>query len=99
MRFLMLNWRDPKNPLTGGAERVTEGYLSALQKRGHEVYWFAYQFPGGSPEEVISGIKIIRGGGAFVLPIFQRAERISLRTHKLEVTTRELVYKIGRAHV
>ena len=63
MRFLMLNWRDPKNPLTGGAERVTEGYLSALQKRGHEVYWFANQFPGASPEDVISGIKIIRGGG------------------------------------
>jgi hypothetical protein len=30
MRFLMLNWRDPRNPRTGGAERVTEGYLKAL---------------------------------------------------------------------
>ena len=37
-------------------------------------------------------IKIVRGGGAYVLPIFQRAERISLLTHKLEVSTVEVVY-------
>ena len=40
MRFLMLNWRDPKNPLAGGAERVTLAYLKELVRRGHEVYWF-----------------------------------------------------------
>ena len=33
MRFLMLNWRDPGNPLAGGAERVTLGYLAALVRR------------------------------------------------------------------
>ena len=38
MRFLMLNWRDPKNPLAGGAERVTLAYLAALVGRGHEVF-------------------------------------------------------------
>lgn len=63
MRFLMLNWRDPRNPKAGGAERVTLGYLAALAKRGHEVYWFAYGFPGGSREETIDGVRIIRGGG------------------------------------
>ncbi len=63
MRFLMLNWRDPKNPKSGGAERVTEGYLAALKRRGHEVYWFANEFPGCSAEEVVNGITIVRGGG------------------------------------
>ncbi|MDH7501872.1 MAG: glycosyltransferase family 4 protein [Verrucomicrobiota bacterium] len=62
MRFLMLNWRDPKNPLAGGAERVTEGYLTALRERGHEVFWFTNTFPGASPEDVISGIRIVRAG-------------------------------------
>jgi hypothetical protein len=56
MRFLMLNWRDPKNPLSGGAERVTQAYLKALVERGHEVYWFTYAFPGAPAEEVIDGI-------------------------------------------
>ena len=65
MRFLMLNWRDPKNPLAGGAERVSQAYLAGLVKRGHEVFWFAYDFPGGAPTETIDGVKIIRGGGKF----------------------------------
>jgi glycosyltransferase involved in cell wall biosynthesis len=59
----MLNWRDPQNPLSGGAERVTQGYLAALAQRGHEVYWFANSFPGCAPEVVIEGIRIVRGGG------------------------------------
>jgi hypothetical protein len=65
MRFLMLNWRDPKNPLSGGAERVSQAYLKALGQRGHEVFWFTYDFPGGATEETIDGIRIIRGGGKF----------------------------------
>ena len=63
MRFLMLNWRDPKNPLSGGAERVTLAYLKGLVQRGHEVYWFAYDFPGAAREEVFEGINLVRGGG------------------------------------
>ena len=63
MRFLMLNWRDPKNPLSGGAERVTLAYLLALKNRGHEVFWFANDFPGGAREEKFQGIQLIRGGG------------------------------------
>lgn len=59
----MLNWRDPKNPLSGGAERVTEGYLRALSARGHEVFWFANAFPGGAPAEEMQGLQIRRGGG------------------------------------
>jgi glycosyltransferase involved in cell wall biosynthesis len=64
MRFLMLNWRDPENPLSGGAERVTLGYLGALAKRGHEVFWFANDFAGARAKETeIEGIRILRGGG------------------------------------
>jgi glycosyltransferase involved in cell wall biosynthesis len=63
MRFLMLNWRDPKNPLAGGAERVTLAYLVALAERGHEVFWFGNDFPGAAREEMFEGIKIVRGGG------------------------------------
>jgi glycosyltransferase involved in cell wall biosynthesis len=63
MRFLMLNWRDPRNPLTGGAERVTLAHLTALVERGHEVYWYTHDFPGGAREEIIDGIHIVRGGG------------------------------------
>ena len=65
MRFLMLNWRDPRNPLAGGAERVTEAYLRALLARGHEVAWFANAFEGASKEEDLDGLQVVRGGGKF----------------------------------
>lgn len=63
MRFLMLSWRDPKNPRSGGAERVTQAYWMALRDRGHEVAWFANEFPGCAAEEAIDGIQVVRGGG------------------------------------
>lgn len=62
MRFLMLNWRDPVNPRSGGAERVTRAYLSDLARRGHEVYWFAPEFPDSAREEELDGIQIVREG-------------------------------------
>ncbi|HUA68193.1 MAG TPA: glycosyltransferase family 4 protein [Candidatus Saccharimonadales bacterium] len=63
MRFLMLNWRDLRSPISGGAERVSLAYLTELIRRGHEVCWFAYDFPGAVREEMFDKIKIVRGGG------------------------------------
>ena len=63
MRFLMLNWRDPKNPLAGGAERVSLAYLAALVQRGHEVCSFTHAYPGAPAEEVVDGIRYVRSGG------------------------------------
>lgn len=40
-------------------------------------------------------IKIVRGGGAFILPIFQKAEFMSLLSHKLDVTTPEVYTEQG----
>lgn len=62
MRFLMLNWRDPSNPRSGGAERVSHGYLSYLAKQGHEVYWFAPLFAGALAEENLDDIRMVRAG-------------------------------------
>ncbi|MEW9109865.1 MAG: flotillin family protein [Cytobacillus gottheilii] len=40
-------------------------------------------------------IKIIRGGGTFVLPVFQQAEPLSLLSSKLEVSTPEVYTEQG----
>ncbi len=61
----MLNWRDPRNPLAGGAERVSLAFLRGLIERGHEVDWFTFAFPGAPDEEQIDGIRILRSGGVF----------------------------------
>ncbi|RXZ77046.1 flotillin family protein [Paenibacillaceae bacterium] len=40
-------------------------------------------------------IKIVRGGGAFILPVFQKAEFLSLLSHKLDVSTPEVYTEQG----
>lgn len=40
-------------------------------------------------------IKIVRGGGAFIWPIFQQAEFLSLLSHKLDVSTPEVYTEQG----
>lgn len=40
-------------------------------------------------------IKIVRGGGAFILPVFQKHQRVSLLSHKLDVTTPEVYTEQG----
>lgn len=40
-------------------------------------------------------IKIVRGGGAFILPIFQKSEFLSLLSHKLDISTPEVYTEQG----
>ncbi|WP_442951172.1 SPFH domain-containing protein [Paenibacillus sp. 481] len=40
-------------------------------------------------------MKIVRGGGAFILPIFQQVQFLSLLSHKLDVTTPEVYTEQG----
>ncbi|GKS54390.1 flotillin family protein [Enterococcus mundtii] len=46
-------------------------------------------------DESNNKIKIVRGGGAFVLPVFQRSNRISLLSSKLDVSTPEVYTEQG----
>ena len=46
-------------------------------------------------DESSNKIKIIRGGGAFIFPVFQQAEPLSLLSSKLEVTTPEVYTEQG----
>ncbi|MEC0182918.1 flotillin family protein [Paenibacillus peoriae] len=48
-----------------------------------------------SEDESGRKIKIVRGGGAFIWPIFQQSEFISLLSHKLDVTTPEVYTEQG----
>ncbi|OGH08644.1 MAG: hypothetical protein A2152_03190 [Candidatus Levybacteria bacterium RBG_16_35_6] len=64
MNILMLNWRDPKNPKSGGAEYVTHEHCKAWVKAGHNVVWFTSKFDGCKDEETIEGVKFIRRGNS-----------------------------------
>lgn len=46
-------------------------------------------------DETFRKIKIVRGGGSFILPIFQKADFLSLLSHKLDVSTPEVYTEQG----
>lgn len=62
MNILWLNWRDIKNPQSGGAEIVTHEVAKRLINHGHEVSLFTARFPGSLSFEIIDKIKIYRFG-------------------------------------
>lgn len=67
MNILILNWRDIKNPKSGGAEVVTQEHAKAWVRAGHNVYWFTSYFSGAKKRENIEGVEIIRWGNAFTV--------------------------------
>ena len=74
MNILILNWRDPKNPKSGGAEIVTMEHAKAWVKNGHSVTWFTSKFKDAKNEEKIQGINIVRRGNFitvyFLAPLY-----------------------------
>lgn len=59
-RILVLNERDPSNPLAGGAETHVFEIFRRLAARGHDVRLLAASFPGAPREEVVQGITVRR---------------------------------------
>jgi len=62
VKILIFNWRDIKNPKSGGAEFVTHEISKRWVNRGHEVTLFTSSFPLSKKEEIIDKVKIIRSG-------------------------------------
>ncbi len=62
MNILVINWQDIRNPLGGGAEVHLHQVFSRIATRGHTVTVLCSMFPGGSAEEVIDGLSIVRRG-------------------------------------
>lgn len=62
LKILILNWRDIKNPKSGGAEIVTHQLAKRWAKSGTFVALFTASFPGAKKQEEIDGVKIFRRG-------------------------------------
>ena len=62
MRLLALNWRDLKNPETGGAEIHLHEILRRAVREGHEVTQISQAVQGLPSEEIMDGVRILRHG-------------------------------------
>lgn len=67
MNILILNWRDPKNPKSGGAEIVTLEHAKGWIKNGNNVTWFTSSFENAKEEEEIEKVKVIRKGSSLTV--------------------------------
>ena len=66
LRFLLVNWRDPRNPEAGGAEVHLHEVARRMVADGFFCVQVSHAFPGGSAEEVIDDVQVIRRGGKFL---------------------------------
>lgn len=66
MNILILSWRDPKHPLSGGAEQVTHEHAKGWIQKGFGVYLFSSRFKGSKSYEVIDGVNVIRRGSQYL---------------------------------
>lgn len=61
-RILVVNWRDIRNPETGGAEVHFHETFTRIAAAGHHVTLLCSRFPGAAAREWIDGIEVIRHG-------------------------------------
>ncbi len=69
MNILILNWRDIKHPLAGGAEISLFEHAKKWKESGANVIWFSSAFSYYKKEEEIDGIKFIRSGSQITVHI------------------------------
>jgi glycosyltransferase involved in cell wall biosynthesis len=70
MNILLLNWRDPKNPKSGGAEKLNIQILKPLIDRGDSVTWYATAVDKLPAVEQYKGITIRRFGSPLTHLLF-----------------------------
>jgi hypothetical protein len=73
MRILLLNWRDIRHPAGGGAEVWAHRVAEGLAQLGHSVTFFAARVADAPNDEIMNGVRVIRGGGR--LGVYRAAKR------------------------
>lgn len=85
-RILVLNERDLKNPLAGGAETHIFEIFARLAAQGHDVTLLAASFPGCRREELVRGVRVVRLANRYAYyGLAPLAARRELRQRRCEV--------------
>ncbi|HSX09854.1 MAG TPA: glycosyltransferase family 4 protein [Candidatus Saccharimonadales bacterium] len=67
MNILILNWRDIKHPLSGGAEISLLEHAKYWKQKGNTITWISSSFKDAKKKEVIDGITVIRKGSHYTV--------------------------------
>ncbi len=91
MNILILNWRDIKNPSSGGAEILTHEIAKRWVKLGNQVTLFSSFFPNSGKEEIVDGVKIIREGHPDARFLFSSVHFLAYRFYRSNVQKFDVV--------
>ncbi|MEK7572818.1 MAG: glycosyltransferase family 4 protein [Patescibacteria group bacterium] len=84
-KILILNWRDIKNPSSGGAEILTHEIAKRFVMWGHQVTQFSSCFPNCLAEEKVDGVKIIRMGHPDARFLFSSVHFLAFKYYRKNV--------------
>src|SRR3989344_8185981 len=82
MIILIFNWRDIKNPSSGGAEILTHELAKYLVKKKNKVTLFTSKFEGSSDTEDIDGVTIIRDGYSIARYFFNSVHYLAFKRYR-----------------
>ncbi len=85
MHILILNWRDIKHPLSGGAEIVLFEHAKYWRLRGATVTWYSPMFHGAKTKEMIENIQFVRGGGRFTVYVNAAFYYVKYLRHSIDI--------------
>ena len=91
MNILILNWRDIKNPSSGGAEILTHEIAKRWVKLGNQVTLFSSSFPNSKKEEVIDGVKFVREGHPDARFLFSSVHFLAFKFYRSNVQKFDVV--------
>lgn len=77
MKILILNWRDIKHPLAGGAEQSLYEHAKYWVKKGAVVDWYSSSWKGAKKSEEIDGIRFRRNGNHYTVHLLTFLEYFS----------------------
>ncbi len=84
MKILIFNWRDVKNPKSGGAEILTHEMAKRWVNWGNEVTLFSSRFHNSAKEEVLDGVRILRSGHPDARSLFSSVHFQAFLAYKKE---------------
>jgi glycosyltransferase involved in cell wall biosynthesis len=83
MKIRILNWRDPKHPLAGGAEQSLLNHAKYWKRKGAIIEWFASREKGLKTYETLEGINIFRKGSHYT--VHMHAFREKRKAHEADI--------------
>lgn len=89
MNILILNWRDIKHPLAGGAEISTHEHAKGWVRNGHRVTIFSSYFRNAQFREELDGVSVIRRGSHYTVHLYALLYYVTNARHTVDLVVDE----------